>query len=47
MGAYAAALAQVFPGRQVETALLWTRGPHLMPLPHDIVRAALDRATIP
>lgn len=47
MGAYAAALAQIWPGRQVEVALLWTRGPRLMPLPHDIVRAALDRATIP
>ncbi len=47
MGAYAAALAQVFPGRQVQTAILWTRTAALMPLPHDIVRAALDRATKP
>lgn len=47
MGAYAEALAQVWPGRRIDTALLWTRGPRLMPLPHDIVRAALDRATIP
>jgi ATP-dependent helicase/nuclease subunit A len=47
MGAYAHLLEQVFPGRAVQTAILWTRGARLMPLPCDIVRAALQRATIP
>jgi ATP-dependent helicase/nuclease subunit A len=44
MGAYAYALAAIYPGRTVETALLWTRTATLMPLPHDIVTAALWRA---
>lgn len=47
MGAYAAALAQIYPGRQIDTAILWTSGPTLMPLPHDIVRQALCRTTFP
>lgn len=41
MGAYAAALAQIYPGRKIETALLWTRTADLMPLPHDLVMNAL------
>ncbi|AVO38772.1 double-strand break repair helicase AddA [Pukyongiella litopenaei] len=45
MGAYAAALAQVWPDRVVDTAILWTRTAHLMPLPHDLVSAALSRAS--
>ncbi len=32
MGAYAHALAQIYPGRRIETALLWTRIPLLMPV---------------
>jgi ATP-dependent helicase/nuclease subunit A len=44
MGAYAAALARVYPGRIVETAILWTAGPLLMPLPGPLVAAALRRA---
>jgi len=47
MGAYDAILSQTFPGRSVETAILWTRTGLLMPLPPDIVRAALARTTIP
>ena len=47
MGAYAAALAQIWPGRRIETAILWTRQAMLMPLPPDIVRAAMLRAAIP
>ncbi len=47
MGAYAQALAQIYPGRRIETAILWTNGPKLMPLEPDIVTAALARATIP
>ncbi len=41
MGAYAHALGQVFPGRRVETALLWTRAARLMPLPGALVDRAL------
>jgi len=45
MGAYAAMLAPLYPGRRVETAILWTRTAQIMPLPHDLVSAALARAT--
>ncbi|RXV66958.1 double-strand break repair helicase AddA [Roseovarius sp. A46] len=44
MGAYAHALAAIYPDREVETALLWTRTATLMPLPHALVTAALLRA---
>jgi ATP-dependent helicase/nuclease subunit A len=44
MGAYAAALALVFPGREIETALLWTRAPRLMTVPPGLAAAALARA---
>jgi ATP-dependent helicase/nuclease subunit A len=44
MGAYAAALGALWPGRRVETAVLWTRGPVLMPLPAPLTAAALARA---
>ena len=47
MGAYAAMLAEVYPRKRIETAILWTRTGLLMPLPPDIVRAALARTTIP
>ncbi|WP_420023087.1 double-strand break repair helicase AddA [Cereibacter azotoformans] len=45
MGAYAEALARIYPDREVETAILWTRTASLMRLPRDIVRSALARAT--
>ncbi|MGB7244963.1 MAG: PD-(D/E)XK nuclease family protein, partial [Sulfitobacter sp.] len=41
MGAYAHALAQIYPDRVIETAILWTRTSELMVLPHEIVRNAL------
>ena len=44
MGAYQALLAPLYPGRRIETAILWTRTASLMPLPHDLVSAALARA---
>ncbi|MGD9862578.1 MAG: double-strand break repair helicase AddA [Pseudodonghicola sp.] len=44
MGAYADALAQIYPGRRIDTAILWTRTAQLMALPHDLVTAALQRA---
>ncbi len=46
MGAYRAALAQVWPGRAVDCALLWTRSAALMPLPGPLLEAALSRAGI-
>ena len=46
MGAYAHALGAIYPTRRIETAILWTRGPKLMALDPDIVRAAVSRATI-
>ncbi len=45
MGAYAVLLEQAFPGRKVETAVLWTETGQLMPLGSNIVREALARAT--
>lgn len=47
MGAYAAMLAEVYPRKHIETAILWTRTGRLMPLPPEIVRAALAETTIP
>lgn len=45
MGAYRDALAQIYPGHTVETAILWTRTARLMPFDNDIVTKALVRAT--
>jgi ATP-dependent helicase/nuclease subunit A len=45
MGAYAAMLAPLYPGREIATAILWTRIATLMDLPHDVVSAALARAS--
>jgi ATP-dependent helicase/nuclease subunit A len=46
MGAYALALGQIYPGRRIETAILWTATPRLMHLDADLVAQALARATI-
>ncbi|MDO8882609.1 3'-5' exonuclease, partial [Pseudotabrizicola sp.] len=46
MGAYAHALAQIYPDRRIETAILWTATPRLMYLDPDAVTAALARAAI-
>ena len=46
MGAYASALAQIYPDRRIETAILWTRTAKFMPLPHDLVMQALARAKV-
>ena len=46
LGAYALAVAEIYPARRVEAAVLWTKAALLMPVPHDIVRAAVARATI-
>ncbi|SMX26221.1 ATP-dependent helicase/nuclease subunit A [Pelagimonas phthalicica] len=47
MGAYAAALTQVFPDHEIETGLLWTATAHYMPIPHEIVTQSLDRTPRP
>jgi ATP-dependent helicase/nuclease subunit A len=46
MGAYAHGLAAIYPGRRIDTAILWTRTAALMPLPHEMVMAALARVAI-
>ncbi|WP_300549546.1 double-strand break repair helicase AddA [Roseovarius sp.] len=46
MGAYAHALAAIYPEHKIETAILWTRTATLMPLPHDLVTDALSSAQI-
>jgi ATP-dependent helicase/nuclease subunit A len=43
IGAYAMALAEIYPNHQIETAILWTAEASLMPLPHDLVSKALAR----
>jgi ATP-dependent helicase/nuclease subunit A len=47
LGAYAWTLAAVFPGRRIDTAILWTAQPQLMAVSAEIVRDALARATSP
>jgi len=41
MAVYVAVLEEVFPGRRVEAALVWTDGPRLMPVPENIVTRTL------
>jgi ATP-dependent helicase/nuclease subunit A len=41
MAIYAAVLKDVFPGRAVEAALIWTDGPKLMPVPENLLAKAL------
>ena len=45
MGAYRHMLAQIYPDRRIDVAILWTRTAQLMPLDGDMVRLALLRAT--
>ncbi|MDJ1009435.1 MAG: double-strand break repair helicase AddA [Paracoccaceae bacterium] len=42
MAAYDRALRDIYQDRDIETAILWTTTGVLMPLPHEIVRAALS-----
>ena len=44
MGAYAALLREIYPGREIETGILWTRTATYMTLPHLLVNEALERA---
>ncbi|HEX2559319.1 double-strand break repair helicase AddA [Phenylobacterium sp.] len=41
MALYAAVLAEVFPGRAIEAALVWTDGPKLMPIPEFLLAQSL------
>ncbi|QDY69970.1 double-strand break repair helicase AddA [Qingshengfaniella alkalisoli] len=47
MGAYAAALADIYPDKRIDTAILWTANATLMPLPHELVSGALHRVSSP
>jgi len=37
MALYSAVLADIFPGRRVEAAIVWTDGPKLMPVPENLI----------
>jgi len=41
MAVYAAVLAEVFPGRAIAAALVWTDGPKLMPIPENLLADSL------
>jgi ATP-dependent helicase/nuclease subunit A len=41
MALYVVLLREVFPGRTVEAALVWTDGPKLMPVPDVLMEGAL------
>jgi ATP-dependent helicase/nuclease subunit A len=41
MAIYAAVLADIFPDRMVEAALIWTDGPKLMPVPENLIAQSL------
>ena len=41
MAIYAAVLGEVFPGRRIEAALVWTDGPKLMPVPEKLMAQSL------
>ncbi len=43
MGAYHYGLGQIYPDRDIETAILWTRTATLMPLPKDLIYTALEK----
>ncbi|MXO72396.1 double-strand break repair helicase AddA [Altererythrobacter buctensis] len=47
MGAYAAALAVIFPGKRVEAAVLYTQTPQLIAIPGDILAANKPRLADP
>ena len=45
LGAYAHALAALYPDRAIETAILWTATRKLQAIPHETVMSSLHRAT--
>jgi ATP-dependent helicase/nuclease subunit A len=42
MALYAAVLGEIFPGRRIEAALIWTDGPKLMTVSEAILKSALE-----
>ncbi len=46
LGAYAAALGQIYPDREIATAILWTASATLMTIPRGIVKQALEQAAL-
>ncbi|HEY1415301.1 MAG TPA: UvrD-helicase domain-containing protein, partial [Caulobacteraceae bacterium] len=42
MAIYTAVLGEIFPGRRIEAALIWTDGPKLMLIPEPMLKAALE-----
>jgi ATP-dependent helicase/nuclease subunit A len=46
MGAYAAALGQIYPDHDITMAIVWTKTATLMPLDHEMMRRAFDSAAI-
>lgn len=46
MAAYGAVLAEAFPGRAIEAALVWTDGPKLMAIPENMLSGALARLAL-
>ncbi|WP_224824260.1 double-strand break repair helicase AddA [Cognatishimia sp. MH4019] len=47
MAAYQHGLAQIYPDKQIGTAIVWTTIPRLMRLPHSLVNAAFNRIGMP
>jgi ATP-dependent helicase/nuclease subunit A len=47
MGAYAAMLSVIWPDRTIDSAILWTARPVLMPLPTPLIMAALQETPFP
>ncbi|MBL8770496.1 MAG: double-strand break repair helicase AddA [Phenylobacterium sp.] len=41
MALYAAVLSEIFPGRLIEAAIVWTDGPKLMPVPEKLIADTL------
>jgi ATP-dependent helicase/nuclease subunit A len=41
MALYAGVLGEVFPGRRIEAAIVWTDGPKLMPVPEKLIEQTL------
>lgn len=43
MAAYRELAREIYPGRAISCALLWTDGPHMMSLPESLLDAALQK----
>ena len=43
LAAYALALQEIYPGRRLRAALLWTDGPRLMEIPEELIRDYSER----